>query len=120
MDLDVAKQTVANADGQANTLALVAGTLWCPDCNNTDEQFLEYEENGTNLVQQWAKDNNVALAVVEMPRFTTNSVDSYVTATLLSRDTGTSYFLDGRTGSGRGYLTRKGISDADALRGGEL
>ncbi len=113
MDLDVAKQTAANADGQANTLALVAGTLWCPDCKNTDEQFLEYEENGTNLVQQWAKDNNVALAVVEMPRFTTNSVDSYVTATLLSRDAGASYYLDG-TVSGRGYLTRKGVSDADA------
>lgn len=136
MDYEVATQRVAQADGEAYTLVAVQGSLWCHDCANTERNFLNVlNDKGKSLVDVWAKSNNVALVVVDVPNFTSASVECE-SPTLLSRkgySTTLAYelaeynFYDYSLGgadesllapmkrSGLGYLTRKGVSDEAAL-----
>ena len=107
MDLDTAKALAASAAGDAYTLVLVEGSLWCPDCKGVYDNFLSVADtDGSNKFEAWAKSRNVALVAVDVGRFT-NETAAISRATLLSREA-----INGA--SGLGYLTRKGVSDADA------
>ena len=112
MDLNAAKALTASTAGEAFTLVSIAGSLWCPDCANTEKNFLDVKDaSGNNRFAAWAKANNIALAAIDVRRFDTNSVETTTArgdATLLSRKAGS----NGK--SGRGYLTRKGVSDEEA------
>ena len=137
MDLDVAKAKVAAAGGEAYTLVAILGSLWCHDCANTERNFTGVNDaQGNNRFAAWAKANNVALVALDIPNFSTNSVEC-ASPTLLSRSAYTttlayelpSYGMyDVSKGgapesltnpmmrSGLGYLTSKGVSDADARK----
>ena len=117
MNLDEAKKKVSLTAGQCYTLVLMAGSLWCPDCYNVDTHFLGLTDGkGNNRFEKWAADNKVALVQIDLPPLSNGTV---MEPTLLSRTEGTGYFdKDGNRGaitkSGTGYLTRKGVSDAEA------
>lgn len=130
MDMDAATNKAAKSEGSAYTLVAVSGSQWCPDCANTDRNFLSVADDaGENRFRAWAAAHNVALVTVDVPRFTTNSVRT-ASPTLLSRaayattlappreypQSGADAALTNSTlRSGLGYLTRKGVSDEDAL-----
>ena len=154
MDLDAAKALVAKTEG-AFTLVSIQGSQWCPDCANTDRNFLDLESNGVNLFKAWAVENKVALVTIDIPNFS-DEAGNFSSPTLLSRKAYEStlarnYYVDkngnkvttfkerdiGKTvfpsetpeltgadpaltqavpRSGLGYLTRKGVSDADAKK----
>ena len=115
MDLDVATQKVAAVTaGRAYTLVLLAGSLWCPDCYNTDHHFLD-ATNAAGEVRftKWAQDRRVALVTVDLPSLGDATA---ITPTLVNRDSGLGYF--DKTGafamiskSGLGYLSRKNASE---------
>lgn len=108
MDLDAAKKLVSETPGQAYTLVLLEGSLWCGDCKNVEGSFLSAKDgSGNNVFEKWAKDNNVALVAIDCPMYT-NKTD-YARPTLLSRDD-----VRGNGISGRGYLTRKMVDDETA------
>ena len=112
MDLDAAKALAASTEGDAYTLVALVGALWCPDCEDTEKNF-----TGDSRFRAWAEENKVALVSIDVRRFDTNSVESVTgnnRATLLSRTPGTSFTSGSKVKSGRGYLTRKGVSDEDA------
>ena len=104
MDLETAKEAVANYDGDAYTLVGIFGSLWCGDCHNNDTNFVNQPE-----FMDWATNQHkVALVAMDVPQLTggTNMVPC-----LLSRET---QLKNGTPISGLGYLTRKGITDAEA------
>ena len=114
MDFAAAKALAASTAGDAFTLVSIAGSLWCPDCANTEKNFLDVKDaKGDNRFSKWAKDNKVALVAIDVRRFDNDTVDPdekrFGNSTLLSRTAG----ANGK--SGRGYLTRKGVSDEEAL-----
>ena len=105
MDLEAAKTLVANTSGQANTLVLLEGALWCPDCHNVEDNFLsETDGTGENRFEAWAKKNNIALVAIDTPSYTSET--DYTRPTLLSRRD-----VRGNGVSGLGYLTRKMVGD---------
>lgn len=130
MDVDAATNKAAKSADAAYTLVAVSGSQWCPDCANTERNFLSVTDDaGKNRFRAWAAAHNVALVTVDVPRFTTNSVKT-ASPTLLSRtayattlgrpreypQSGADAALTNSTlRSGLGYLTRKGVSDEDAL-----
>ncbi len=137
MDLDVATNKVAATKGDAYTLVLIEGSLWCHDCANTERNFLNVKDgSGKYRFVEWAKSNNVALVALDIPNFSTNSVEcasptilsrkAYTTTLAFEGDVRGTKFYDVSKGgapesltkpmerSGLGYLTRKGISDEDA------
>ena len=112
MDIDVAKAKASAADGDAFTLVAIEGSLWCGDCKNTGDNFLDVMDGATNRFAAWAAANNVALAMIDVPRFTNETVDicnGY--PTLLSRKAYKQWLGEK---SGLSYLSRKGVSDEDA------
>lgn len=118
MDLNCATQKVAQTPGDAYTLVLVTGALWCPNCSNFERNFQTLSDGPGEKpwFVQWAESNKVALAMIDVPPLTGGTV---MTPTLLSKEVGTGYFdKDGKKvsvpKSGLGYLSRKGISDEDA------
>lgn len=135
MDLNVATQKVAAAEGDAYTLVAIEGSLWCHDCANAERNFMNAKDDaGRNRFAEWAKAKNVALVAVDVPNFNTNSVNAS-SPTLLSRkayETVLAYEMPemniyevSKGGapealtqpmkrSGLGYLTRKGASDEEA------
>ena len=119
MDLDKAKEMVVKKSGEAFTLVLMAGSLWCPDCCKTDAHFLNLTDaSGNNKFEAWAKKNNVALVEIDLPRLT-DGTD--MTPTLLNRTPGSGGFTPDEKGaktqtSGMGYLTRKMVSDEEAAK----
>ena len=115
MDIDGAKALAASAEGAAYTLVSVQGSLWCPDCANTERNFLDVKDaEGNNKFAAWAKSKQIALAVVDIPNYT-NSV-LYRGSCLLLRTAGVSGVAANGVASGLGYLTRKGISEAEAAQ----
>lgn len=137
MDLEAAKAKTHKTAGKAYTLVAVQGSLWCPDCSNTEENFLNVEDkDGNNLFAAWAKKHNVALVSVDVPNYKAQHLgmrgpdgkpinDPYMSYETFDQDIDTPCLLSraaftGNKGaelrSGLGYLTRKGISDADARR----
>ncbi len=128
MDFAAATNKVAAADGDAYTLAVITGSLWCPDCANTERNFLGVEKDGENRFRAWAAANNVALVSIDMPAFTNATIDC-PSPTLLSRTPYATVLARAREypdsgadasetnavlRSGLGYLTRKGVSDEAA------
>lgn len=129
MDLDAAK-ALAKAQG-GYTLMAVVGSLWCPDCANTDRNFLELTDmNGVNRFQAWAAENKVALVSVDVPNFSKDSVEcaspsllkrsAYSTTLARAREYPASGADASLTNavlrSGVGYLSRKGVSEAEAAK----
>ncbi len=130
MDIDVATQKVAAAEGDAYTLVDISGSLWCPDCANLERNFTsKVDGEGRNRFSEWAKAKQVAFVALDIPSFTTNTVES-TRPTLLSRKAYSSTLARAREypasgadpvltnamlRSGLGYLTRKGVSDEEAL-----
>ena len=113
MDLAAAKALTESTEGDAFTLVMVSGALWCPNCENFENNFLTLtNEEGEVKFTNWAKKNNVSLAMIDVGSLTGGTVEC---PTLLSRKTGTSYLSvsRGKQVSGRGYMTRKGISDEE-------
>ena len=135
-DIDAAKKMVAGASGKAYTLVSVQGSLWCHDCANTDRNFLDLEADGVNRFQAWAKSKNVALVAVDIPNYQGKTYKDCTSPTLFSKDaySTTLAFENAAWGifdvsqagappkltnatvrSGLAYMSRKGISEADAL-----
>ena len=137
MDLEGAKQLAAQKGGYV--LVSVQGSLWCPDCANTDRNFLEVEKDGANRFKAWAAEKKVALVSLDVPKFNSHGgADGPLVSfeettakapTLLSREgmettlaRSGEYPASGASEeltkplyrSGLGYLSRKGISDAEA------
>ncbi len=113
MDLDVAKAKAAAADGDAFTLVAIEGSLWCPDCKSTGDYFIDVMDGTTNRFAAWAAANNVALAMIDVPRFTNETNDCAGYPTLLSRKKCKQWLGEK---SGLSYLSRKGVSDEDAAK----
>lgn len=132
VDLDVATQKVASAEGSAYTVISLQGSKWCPDCANVERNFLDLtNEVGQNRFRLWAKAKNVALVSIDIPNFNGLTPDSYATPSLLDR---TAYsttlarakeypqsgadesLLTAQMRSGLGYLSRKMADDATARR----
>lgn len=87
MDLDVATNRAAQAEGTAWTLAVADGSLWCPDCKRFATNLAE-----SVAFKNWATSNQVALVELD--------VDRGALPTLLSSEL--------RFGtSGAAYLSRK-------------
>ena len=128
MDFEAATNKAARADGEAYTLVAVSGALWCPDCANTERNFLDVADaEGENRFKAWAASNGVALVTVDVPKFLADGAFESPTflsrrafATTLARmreypDSGADAALtNAMLRSGLGYLTRKGVSDEAA------
>lgn len=132
-DFDGAKRLAKDAPGAAYTLVSVQGSMWCPDCANTDRNFLELEDDeGCNRFSAWARSNNVALVSMDIPNFTGPNVADARSPTLLTTNayattlaratskenpdvSGADPSLTNKiVRSGLGYMSRKGVSDAEA------
>lgn len=132
MDLDLAKQVASGADGAAYTLVSIQGSMWCPDCANTDRNFLEAKDgSGNNRFCAWAKAHNIALVSMDVPNYSKTGAtpDTVASPTLFSKNAfettlarAKEYPQSGAPEemtkpvmrSGLGYLTRKGVTDAQA------
>lgn len=132
MDLDLATQVVAKAEGAAYTLVSIQGSKWCPDCANTDRNFLEVkDQSGINKFCQWAKTRNVALVSMDIPNYSSAgpTPETVASPTLFSKkafettlarpkefpQSGADEALtNAMSRSGLGYLTRKGATDDEA------
>ena len=92
---------------KAYSLILFGGSKWCPDCDKTDRFLFAQPE-----FKAWARDNNVALGVIDIP---SDPTDPDSVPFLLDPREGASWFSD-PVKSGLGYLTRKMIGlDSAAL-----
>ena len=112
--------TFVGGTAKAYTLVSVQGSLWCPDCANTERNFLDLEEG--EKFKKWAKSKNIALVSVDIPNYSSSDPDGMASPTLFSRvavqkTLGTTNNL---YRSGLSYLTRKGISSAEAEKTKEL
>ena len=94
MDIDVATNKAAAADGDAWTLVGIVGSLWCPDCFKVDEHFL-----ADPAVTNWASNNQVTFVAADIPNIpqTAPALLSYQTNYVRSTRAFT---------SGAGYLSR--------------
>ena len=135
MDFAAATQFVASAEGSAYTLVSVQGSLWCPDCADADRNFLDVADKyGTNVVCKWARERQVALVTVDIPNFSSTETPDAASPSLLSwasvrtslarntkgenpANSGADPILTNAFArSGASYLSRKGVSYADAER----
>ena len=128
MDFEAATNKAARADGEAYTLVAVSGALWCPDCANTERNFLDVADaEGENRFKAWAASNGVALVTVDVPSFQADG--AFESPTFLSRRAfattlarmreypasgADAALTNAMLRSGLGYLTRKGVSDEAA------
>lgn len=103
--------SIMTEPSRAYTLVLVGGSLWCPDCFRAEEYLFD-----TDDFKAWATNRQVACVAIDEPRFggKTPTPDR---PTLLTR-LGYKVSYNGVTNltSGAGYLSRKGVSDAEAKR----
>ena len=129
-DFDAATNMTAKASGKAYTLVSVQGSLWCPDCANTDRNFLDVtNEVGKSRFSAWAKSKQIALVSADVPNFTGYGTGDRASPTIFSKDayattlarakefpaSGAPAALTNKVvRSGLGYLTRKGATDAQA------
>lgn len=130
MNIDGAKELVAKEG--TYTIVSIQGSQWCPDCANTDRNFLDVKnEGGENRFQAWAEARKIALVSLDIPNFTGPAVTSFSSPCLLSRKAAEStlarekeYPASGAdekltkplVRSGLGYQTRKGISEEQAAK----
>ena len=116
MDLDVALEKYAG-EPSSKLLALVGGSLWCPDCVMGDLWLLDRSE-----FKDWAIANNVILVDIDIPNLP-NTVDSPSLLTKIVSRASDNYVTargtmptneNWRWQSGALYLSRHGVSDAAA------
>ena len=127
MDIDIVTNKVATfnaAQGiaggcRAYSLVMVTGSLWCPDCIQTDRLVLEDAR-----FKNWAVANNVALCAVDIPNYSYRGASA---TSLLSYDVCrvSDAYVTGRDAwaadesmrlqSGTPYLSRHMISPEDAM-----
>ena len=130
MDLVAAKHLAEQEGGF--TLVSIQGSMWCPDCANTDRNFLEVKNAaGENVFRQWARANKVALVAMDVPNYSASgsTPDSVASPTIFSKKAFATTLARAReypesgadpaltnaiVRSGLGYLTRKGATDAQA------
>ncbi|MCR5750922.1 MAG: hypothetical protein K6G91_03080 [Kiritimatiellae bacterium] len=118
MDLDVAKARTKAQNGDAYTLVLLTGSMWCPWCIGIEEDLLDTDE-----FKRWAVGNNVSLVLLDIPKRSKNdnlrgtdekiisTVPNGAAPTLLRDEIG---IVNSVPKSGAGYLSRKMISAEDA------
>ena len=94
----------ASEKDRAYTLVLLEGALWCPDCNNTDENLFLQQK-----FKDWAVENKVALVALDLP----SADDPKSTAPCLLTTVKALSYYKGSMASGASYLSRKMI-DKDA------
>lgn len=115
-DIDTATNKVAalKAKGtEAWTLVYSHGSQWCPYCYLNGPSFVE-----TETFRQWAKDNNVVLVSADMPHNSDSNPDQDWCTIWHRKSEETNLYFDGKgkvARSGAGYLSRKMISDDEAL-----
>ena len=128
MNIAKAKEKVA-VEG-SYTIVSIQGSKWCPDCANTDRNFLEVTDgSNVNRFKSWAKTRNIALVSLDIPNFNGPNVTDFASPCLLSRKAAESTLARAKeypasgadealtkpmVRSGLGYQTRKGITEADA------
>jgi len=107
MDRDLALAKAQLTGG--STLTVVGGSLWCPDCVNADAYLID-----TTVFKDWAANNGVYCAAIDVPLFPwdgntclltytpTTVSDRYVNATVPPQE---------RVQSGAGYRSRKMIPE---------
>ena len=103
MDLDVATNKVRQANGEAYTMVLFAGALWCPWCKRLDAGVLD-----TEAFKSFAVEKNAALVLIDNPR---RSPDAAPTVPNGAPPTLLRYAEAAKDGaSGAAYLSRNMIS----------
>ena len=102
MDIDVATNKAAAAEGDAWTLVGIVGSLWCPDCFRVDEHFMS-----DPAVTNWAANSQVTFVAADIPNMpqTAPALLSYQTNYVRSIKA---------FASGAGYLSRHGVDADDA------
>ena len=134
MDLAVATNAVRVKSG-TYTIVSLQGSLWCPDCANTDRNFLDVTNSlGQSKFRAWAEGKKIALVTIDIPNFNKASIEcdsptllrrkAYSTTLARPKEypgSGADISLtEPAMRSGLGYLTRKGrakvITDADAAQ----
>jgi hypothetical protein len=122
MDANAAMQKVSDAGGSAGnayTLVLCGGELWCPDCAKTDKYLFDTPE-----FMYWATNtHNVALVVIDIPNGSAANGPDGTSACLLTSVIGKPS-ATWRSASGKGdegtyqcgvaYQTRHGVTAAQA------
>lgn len=107
MDLDVATNKVRHADGEAYTVVLFSGALWCPYCKGLDKGVLESED-----FKSFVREKNAALVLLDNPR---RSPDAEPTVPNGAPPTLLRYAEAAKDGaSGAAYLSRNMISRNEA------
>ena len=122
MDVNVAMQKTAAAGGSAGnayTLVLCGGELWCPDCAKTDKNLFDREE-----FKNWATNTHkVALVVIDIPNSSASNGPDGTSACLLTSVIGqpsttwlnaTGKGVEGTYQCGVAYQTRHGVTAAQA------
>lgn len=128
VDLETAKALAKSKGGMV--LVSIQGSLWCPDCANTDRNFLDVkDESGQNRFRIWAAEKKLALVAMDIPNYTGQKVTDFSTPTIFSKKASATTLARAKeypasgadesltasvVRSGLGYMTRKGISDEDA------
>jgi len=100
-DLALAKAQLAGG----STLTLVGGSLWCPDCVNADAYLVD-----TDVFRDWAAENGVYCAAIDVPAFPKNGKTcllTYEPTTVSDRYVHATEPPQERVQSGAGYLSRK-------------
>lgn len=113
MDLDIVTNKVRKTEG-SYAMALVGGSMWCPDCAAADYNCFERDE-----FRKWAASNKVALAAIDIPNNPT-ATNAPSLLTYAVNNTSERYWTCNKTPgytndalkvqSGAGYLARHGIS----------
>lgn len=103
MDLNLATQKVAATAGDAYTLVLMTGALWCPHCKGLDRQVF-----ASSAFKTFLAGNKLALVSLDNPRRPKDGgwMPTGDPPTLLRYASGVANTNTGRRGSGAGYMTR--------------
>lgn len=116
VDIDTATNKVAATEGDAYTIVSAQGSLWCPDCANTDANFLSLADgNGYNRFREWAAANKVALVVVDVPNYGARTGTDPETCASPSMFSKKAFMSRGALKSGLPYLSRKMVPAAEAM-----
>lgn len=111
MDLEAALGIGARGRG---TLVFFTGSLWCPWCLGLENYVFD-----TTEFRNWAKENELALAIVDNLKRSANdstSASPYAVSTVANGGAPSllSYAVGANGASGAAYMSRKGISPEEA------
>lgn len=116
LDYEAAKAKVAAARNNGESAYLIAnfsGVFWCPYCNAAERTLLT-----SDAFKAWAQANKVIFALFDQGRASTPATAQGTNlARLLSYEAGTTTIAGRPVASGASYLTRKGITPAQAAAG---